>query len=411
MQSQRAAWPVLLYVLAALLIAALPFRISVDRRGALLAALVIGLGWVAWRGHHWRECLPQSRPLALAAAAWLSLTGAWALCGPDAFEALRSVRSDVLAPVLAFIAFHALTRTREDLFRFALLGSIVHAVLAVLMVLDPYRPDPAHRPAYIDVGVASAWIVLAASWWPVLWWGPERHRAWSRPWAGAFLVALVAAALASYNRMVWICLACMAAAGAGMALRANTFLPRDRNAALRGLTAFAAVIMLLAMAWFALEWRAPSYLATAQQSPGYVLQDPRLDLWQTGLGMVAERPLAGHGFGTNAWRSEFAARIAGHAPSLSFNHAHNTMLNYGIQMGVPGGALVLALFAVMWREFNARRTRSATALLACSCGAALVAGFFVRNLTDDFFLRQPVLLFGALAGMYLGATRETAADR
>jgi hypothetical protein len=31
----------------------------------------------------------------------------------------------------------------------------------------------------------------------------------------------------------------------------------------------------------------------------------------------------------------------------------------------------------------------------------LVAGFFLRNMTDDFFSRHAVLLFGALVGLLL----------
>jgi O-antigen ligase len=407
MQSQRAAdWPVPLYLLAAMLLAALPFRISVDRRGALLGILAIGIAWVAWRRNRRRECLPNAKWLAYAAAAWLGLTLVWALAWPDRLEALRSVRSDVLAPILAFCAFFAMTRSQDDLFRWALVGSMAHAVLAVLMVMDPYQPDPAHRPAYVDVGVASAWIVLASSWWPVLWWSPVRYRSWARPWALGFLLALAASAIASYNRVVWICFACMAAMGAWMSLRANAHLPPDGRTALRWIAATVSVGLMLVMAWLALEWRAPSYQATAQQSPGYVLHDPRLDLWQEGARMVADKPLTGHGFGTEGWRKEFAERSTRLTGARGFDHAHNTVLNYAIQMGAIGGVLVLALFAAIWREFNVRRTHSAAAMLACSCGAALVAGYFVRNLTDDFFLRQPILLFGALAGMYLGAARE-----
>ena len=202
----------------------------------------------------------------------------------------------------------------------------------------------------------------------------------------------------------------MSAMGAWMSLRKNASLPRDGRTAIRWIVAIGSIGAMLSMAWLALEWRAPSYNAAAHQSPAYVLHDPRLELWQEGVRMATAKPLTGHGFGTEGWRREFAARNAGASASRSFVHAHNTVINYAIQMGAIGAIVVLALFAAVLREFNGRKSASATAMLACTCGAALVAGYFVRNLTDDFFLRQSVLLFGALAGMYMGAARELAGD-
>ncbi|MBL8514458.1 MAG: O-antigen ligase family protein [Betaproteobacteria bacterium] len=386
----------MLSLLAILFIAALPFRATVDKRGALLALMVIVLAAVSIHKRAWPDVVPASRALVAIALAWLGACFAWALATADSFEALRSVRSDVLAPILAFCVFHATTRSPADLYRWALTGSAAQVVLSVLVCLDPYQPDPAHRPAYIDVGVVSAWLVLSAAWLPVLWMSPQRDPRWGRVWAGVVTVSFVAASLATYNRLVWFCYALMAAAGAWYWWHARRLrdIPREKWHAW-----FAAglVAALLAAGWTAIGLRAPSYSATAQESPAYVMLDPRIELWQAGAQMVKEKPLAGHGFGTDVWRQRFAERLPGHR----FNHAHNAALNYAIQMGIGGALLVLGLFAAVWRAHL--KHMAVHASWAGCCGVALTAGFFARNLTDDFFLRQPLLLFAAMAGMFLGS--------
>jgi hypothetical protein len=40
-------------------------------------------------------------------------------------------------------------------------------------------------------------------------------------------------------------------------------------------------------------------------------------------------------------------------------------------------------------------------------GLAMLAGFVVKNLTDDFFYRHNALVFWAINGMLLGLARST----
>ncbi|MBL8521702.1 MAG: O-antigen ligase family protein [Betaproteobacteria bacterium] len=388
--------------LAGLLFAVIPFRITVDKRGGVLALLVLVLLAVALRRGDLRQCVPRSRALVFAALGWLAVTLVSALAGPDPLEALRSVRSDVLGPMLAFCAFYYLTRDGSILLTWSAVCAAAQLLLAVLMVADPYQPDFNHRPAYVDTGMASCWLVVTAAVLPVLWAAPAPHARWTRPLAIVAVLAMFASALASYNRILWVCYAAMVATGS-LAWVRLTGRMAQRPPGLQVLAVPALIVAVLAgVAWYAIEARAPSYQATAEQSPGYVRQDPRAWIWPAGWRMAIEKPITGYGFGTEAWKDEFARQNGSDRAPMRINHAHNALLNYTLQAGVVGGLAVLLLFGALAHAFLASRppTRDA-ALLAC-CGAALVAGFFLRNVTDDYFLRQPLMLFAALAGAFLG---------
>lgn len=392
------------YVLAGALLAAIPFRLTVDWRGGVLALLVLILVALAARGGTFRAFVPDSRALVAAALFWLCVAFISAIAGPNPFEGLRSVRSDVLGPILAFCAFFCLTRDRDDLFRWALVCAVTQIALTTLMVMDPYRPDPAHRPAYVDAGVASCWLVICAVWFPVLWNAPSRHLRWARPLALIHLCTVFAASLASYNRLVWICYAVMVAAGTVAWIRIRNALVTPTLQWRIAAGAAGTIVLLVAMAWYATGTRAPSYNAVNDGSPRYVLQDPRLWIWPAGVKMAAEKPLTGYGFGTEHWRDEFTRRNGTEHTNPRINHAHNTILNNTLQMGVAGGIAVLFLFGALLGVFVARNDGGVWTV-AAAAGAAMVAGFFVRNLTDDYFLRQPLMLFGAVAGAFAGAMR------
>jgi O-antigen ligase len=396
--------------LAALLLAALPFRVTVDKRGGLLALIVLLLIVHVARqrdAHDWRRFFPQSLALRAVAIFWIALSTAFALLGPDPLEALRSVRSDILGPMLAFCVFHYLTRNGADLARWALVCAAAQALLTILMLQDPYQPTFAHRPAYIDVGVAASWIVLSAAWLPVLWShaNADGQPAWMRavPWVYAAL--LIAAALASYNRIVWVSFAVMIVCGVATWWRTAALDLREQLWRRVGLWTLASLITLGALGAYSINARAPAYGAADGDSAGYVRHDPRVWIWPAGVKMAAERPLTGFGFGTEHWKDEFARRNGSNGSAMRINHAHNTLLNQTLQMGIAGGVAVLLVFAMLLRAYYASHAGDRSAAIVAGCGVALVVGFFVRNITDDHFLRQPLLLFAAMAGALLGAQR------
>ncbi len=85
-------------------------------------------------------------------------------------------------------------------------------------------------------------------------------------------------------------------------------------------------------------------------------------------------------------------------------HAHNTFLNRALETGLAGLAAFVYPAGFGRHRVPARRAerRPDTAAIGAA-GLALVAGVIVKNLTDDFFVRQNALLFWALVGAGLGA--------
>lgn len=236
--------------------------------------------------------------------------------------------------------------------------------------------------------------------------------------AFAALAALCFANLGSLtltmNRQGWISL--LAAFAVVVALT-------PRRAWTRRRTALAAVLgVLFVMGLFnQLHLRSPLQLQTQQQTtsePGsqrpvaatsygeVFSKDLRWQLWNFSLARIADRPWSGGGFG----RDVFEFLFPDYRPEVrEIRHAHNMVLDKGIQMGLPGIAAFLLLWAAAARAC-ARGIRLPEFRLWAIAALAMLAGVFTRNMVDDFFIRDHSLMFWLLLGSLLGAMRQATAD-
>jgi O-antigen ligase len=98
------------------------------------------------------------------------------------------------------------------------------------------------------------------------------------------------------------------------------------------------------------------------------------------------------------------------ADNPKHTHAHNTPLNVLVQGGVVGLALFAWMVAALMREMATGLAGGAPRRFAATLGLVLVAGFAIRNMTDDFLVRHAAMLAWALAGAVLGALRPTSAS-
>ena len=120
-------------------------------------------------------------------------------------------------------------------------------------------------------------------------------------------------------------------------------------------------------------------------------------------GRIAEHPWIGAGLGK--WTSSEAFVVQFGDPLLM--HAHNTFLNRALETGLPGlAAFVYLLGSVVVAFLRVARSDDPDTAAIGAAGLALVAGVVLKNLTDDFFVRQNALLFWALVGAGLGARRR-----
>ena len=135
--------------------------------------------------------------------------------------------------------------------------------------------------------------------------------------------------------------------------------------------------------------------------------DPRGELWHFAVRQIAEHPWIGAGLGKLSSRHDFITQFGD--PMLL--HSHNMFLNRALETGLPGLLAFLLLLGQVALAFR-RVARSADPSIAAigAAGLALVVGVVVKNLTDDFMVKQSALLFWSLVGAGLGgaAAREEA---
>jgi O-antigen ligase len=91
-------------------------------------------------------------------------------------------------------------------------------------------------------------------------------------------------------------------------------------------------------------------------------------------------------------------------------HAHNGCIDLALEVGAIGLAAFLGLLGALAWRYRAMLADPALAPLGVM-GLALLAGFVVKNLTDDFLHRQNGVLFWALNGMLLGLAAGARAPR
>lgn len=148
--------------------------------------------------------------------------------------------------------------------------------------------------------------------------------------------------------------------------------------------------------------RAPAHVQI--DTPTAFSQDPRVTiLWPAAIENIRAAPLTGGGFGRNAYklRNPEIAQI-----NRFLWHAHNMFLNKGVQMGIPGilafSVLLAALAWAIWPTRTLISSHSSLSLYAFA-GIIMIVGVIIKNLTDDYFVRDNALLFWLMGGALAGA--------
>lgn len=134
-----------------------------------------------------------------------------------------------------------------------------------------------------------------------------------------------------------------------------------------------------------------------------VTQDVRWQLWKFSLSKIAENPLAGGGIGRPVFRKLYPEFMP-EDPNLW--HAHNMIINKGIQMGIPGMVAFLFLWFSLWRAFAAHLSEQGQSRELAIVGITTLVMVFLKNMTDDFFLRDAALWFWLVSGVILGSLRS-----
>jgi O-antigen ligase len=370
------------------LVAVLPFPHTVALR---VACVVLGFAMAvaAWR----RSGVPAV-PCKIALALWavvalLSLV--WAF---DPAYSLSEIKNEIGYTMMTFVAFFALTRS-VSLLRAELTALILGASLLCAWAISNYvvsgRWDDAlghggvgNFAAYA-VSVAPALLVLAT--------GSKRLRLA----AGAAFVLLAVASVLSAQRILWPVLAVQILIAIWFAQR-NRLLPFPART-----VALVAVAVVVFAGTVVLEAQSMRYADTraTPSTARMVDADTRWRNWPKVADRIMEHPWIGAGFGRQVMAHAYPDLVP--PENTLFWHAHNTVLNYGLSMGLPGIAVLLLVFACLARQYwrFVGHTDSTVRVLGAA-GIMLLVGVLLRNQVNDFFVRDMALLFWAMNGAFLG---------
>lgn len=326
----------------------------------------------------------------LAWFGWAAASVLWSIRPPYTVE---QVQREVLQTGLAMFAFYVACRDERSfrvLAAVAIGSFVVLAGMAIGMALTGagWRPSIWHY----DVGIWSTYVVLVA---PMLLLllipTPFGFGNGTRSLlVTAFVVCLLIATLRmTQNRIAWIAL------GVSLALASTALLVRFRAAPRRIIARWflpvAAMLVALTIAFVdaSAERAHKAYPPRLGVLETFAV-DPRLDLWALSMEKIEARPMLGYGFG----RRILGEDLVRETNNALMNHPHNLFLSIWMQTGLAGlflfCALLLAAAARYVRFLFEDDNRLA---LTGILGLALLAGFLVKNLTDDFFFRSNAKVF------------------
>jgi O-antigen ligase len=394
MPSCRAAVP---WLLVAFLFV-LPFSASIALRNALLglalACVLLGSAGGSVRVPPGRLLLPIA-----CWSAWCAATLAWSV---DPAYTLSELRPGLLYPFVAFLVFHAATQGPAAIDRWAwplCAGLAVLGLAAAVpnLATGAWNAERLHGGS----GSFSTHVVLAL---PMLAWAWLRTPPGLVATRGALAATAILALAALWwtdNRIAWAALGAMTALAAILAAALHGPSRQCR----RELGAVLLAGVFVALFSFALPARSPSPQKTPIDAAREFSADPRLEIWSHSAAIVAQSPWIGHGYGRAIVRAQIRSRVEPWKNRALYMHGHNTVLNVVLQTGLVGLALFAWMVGAVVREMAAGLRQEAGRRDAAILGLVLVAGFAIRNLTDDFLVRHNALLAWSLAGAVLGALR------
>jgi len=380
----------LAFVLLAGYVLVLPTAGTVALRNLLFfSALLLTLfAAVRWK-------LKLQVPFALAWIVYAAVALASLAHAIDPAYSLGEIKAEILygiiATMLAGTWFTRMQSMKELLVVFVA-GSVVMALFACWQEVREttlgFPFDPArHGSLHSGAGDYSTYIVVVMPFLLGMLW---RHRDSRRTTIllGVVVALNLMGAMITRNRAVFPAMAVETLVLAVLLVRTDGNWVRWR-------AAVPWIVLLVAAigAMFALQ------MATrieTNPAVGPLARDPRWEIWAVALDNLRADPWAGSGFGRRVFSFLNPAVVETNGQHW---HAHNVLLDKGIQMGVPGIlAFVLLIAAAVrrtWLRRRARQTDATAAMLSAGC-VALVAGLFVKNMTDDFFVRDQGYLFWML---------------
>ena len=329
----------------------------------------------------------QKLPLLWVFAVWLAAALLSLTASSDVPSALESIWHEIVKSALVFYVAYFFAKASADeniafmpaAFSLFILASAVVASWALSGAWQTLGPVPALG----DYNTSAITLLPLVSLPLYAHWRQKLGRYAVIFSALAIVLAFLGAAF-SQSRSFWLVAAVMLVV-AKLAWDREKGFRWDRS-----VFAIGAVLCLIALvAYLVARWRGLDLL----------FFDTRSNIYVPVLKRLASAPFTGFGFGhesSSAWYQT-------HMVEAGVLHAHNIILSYAEQMGLPGLAALLAIFAGFGRRFFKHLAHPDLFRASIAgIGTAMVTGVFVKNNLDFFFTRHNLLLFFLCCGLLLG---------
>ncbi len=383
-------------IVAGLFLLVLPTPHTVTLRQVALALAVVLTASSLRRPFSFRS-IPLKWPILV----WIGvalLSVVWAV---EPAYSLREIKNEMVYTLLAFFVFYVQTQGRAQ-WDWWLGWVSAAALVAALGAIFAWLSGSANDPVAFFYGGVGSYTTFVATIFPFLVFPliePRYSRA-LRLLLGLLLVALLVGVYLTTNRIFWIALGGASLVLFGLVARRES----DRRRRKLVLAAVVAVAVLAATSFIGvISQRAHVAGGMSEALEQNAAIDTRPRLWSYARERIQERPWTGHGFGLRSFNYAYPEMTT---VSQDYWHTHNIVLDYGLQMGIPGLVALVVLFGgivlVLWRLYS---DPNRTVMLLGAVGLAMVTSVLIKNMTDLFFIRENSLLFWSLLGMVLGYAR------
>ncbi len=385
------------FILMSVYLLVLPIAHTMAVRNTAFFSLLLLTLWAAWRYR-----LRLFFPVAWAWAVYAAIALCSVLYAIDPAYSLSEVKREVVYGFLALVLAATWIRSAEALSRIigvVVAGNLLMVGYAVFsIVVSGLGQSYLQEGSFSGVGMFSTYLItvlpFVAAYALQL---KDTHKTiYYLLWA--VLALNVIALYFSGNRAGLVSLLVELLLAVYL-LRDSIFLPAQRKILIGIIVLTVALTgLFVKQANERIVLRQAELGATATDEP-----DQRWKIWRVAIENIRAHPLIGAGFGREVFRLrnlEFSKE------GTNYWHAHNVFLNKGVQMGIPGMlaflVLMLAALRAVWIACARRETPSPLHAYATAC-MVMMAGLLIKNMTDDFFVRDGALLFWVLTGAVLGA--------
>ena len=162
------------------------------------------------------------------------------------------------------------------------------------------------------------------------------------------------------------------------------------------------IIIATGLVTYSLSIKIDSTSLNISSAKEVVKNDPRIGMWDFYLSKAFEKPIIGYGAGYLSLQETFKNDFPDDSPGYFKTHAHNVLINKWLQLGAIGLFLFIMMYGYIFYyayngNFNDNEKSSLKIFLIM-----IFIGFFSKSFTDDFFIRNNIILFWLLCGYIMG---------